>query len=187
MRVSNWPSRIAAALLLGGSIAMLLPGAASGAPPSSEKPSNIDAIERQIQELQDEVKKLKRANAGVEDLVDDKIRQSKPVAGYKNGFFISNQAGDYKLTIGGYTQLDGRFFITGTPGRRDWLANLRADPRLTVHLKRRAHRDLDATATEVTDPATRRWVLEHAAAYWYREQRSVDDLVETAPMVEVRF
>ena len=24
--------------------------------------------------------------------------------------------------------VDGRFFITGTPGRRDWLANLLADP-----------------------------------------------------------
>jgi deazaflavin-dependent oxidoreductase (nitroreductase family) len=33
--------------------------------------------------------------------------------------------------------IDGRFFITGTPGPRDWLANLRANPSLTVHLKRR--------------------------------------------------
>ena len=31
--------------------------------------------------------------------------------------------------------IDGRYFITGTPGRRDWLANLQADPELTVHLK----------------------------------------------------
>ena len=33
--------------------------------------------------------------------------------------------------------VDGRFFITGTPGPRDWLANLLADPSLVVHLKRR--------------------------------------------------
>ena len=26
--------------------------------------------------------------------------------------------------------VDGRYFITGTPGRRDWLANLSADPKL---------------------------------------------------------
>jgi len=31
--------------------------------------------------------------------------------------------------------VDGRFFITGTPGPRDWMANLKADPRLVVHLK----------------------------------------------------
>jgi deazaflavin-dependent oxidoreductase (nitroreductase family) len=81
--------------------------------------------------------------------------------------------------------VDGRFFITGTPGRRDWLANLRADPRLVVHLKRRAGIDLDATAVPVTDPATRRLVLEHLSARWYRSQTGVEELVETAPMVEV--
>jgi deazaflavin-dependent oxidoreductase (nitroreductase family) len=83
--------------------------------------------------------------------------------------------------------VDGRFFITGTPGRRDWLANLQADPGLTVHLKRRAHVDLAARAEVVTDPATRRQVLEHLAATWYRGQSPIDDLVATAPMVEVTF
>jgi deazaflavin-dependent oxidoreductase (nitroreductase family) len=83
--------------------------------------------------------------------------------------------------------IDGRFFITGTPGPRDWLANLRADPVLTVHLKRQAHVDLPATATPVTDLAARRQVLEHLTARWYRSQSSVDDLVATAPMVEVVF
>ena len=57
--------------------------------------------------------------------------------------------------------VDGRFFITGTPGRRDWLANLRANPR--------------------------RSVIEHLAATWYRGQTSVDDLVTNAPMVEIAF
>jgi deazaflavin-dependent oxidoreductase (nitroreductase family) len=81
--------------------------------------------------------------------------------------------------------VDGRFFITGTPGRRDWLANVMADPDLVVHLKRRAHVDLEARATPVTDPAIRRRVLEHLAARWYRTQADLDDLVATAPMVEV--
>jgi deazaflavin-dependent oxidoreductase (nitroreductase family) len=81
--------------------------------------------------------------------------------------------------------VDGRFFITGTPGPRDWLANLRADPRLVVHLKRRTGIDVDATAVPVDDPATRRDVIEHLSASWYRGQTPVDELVETAPMVEV--
>lgn len=81
--------------------------------------------------------------------------------------------------------VDGRFFITGTPGRRDWLANLRADQRLTVHLERDERADLAARATEVTDDATRRSVIEHLAATWYRGQTSVDDLVANAPMVEI--
>ena len=84
-------------------------------------------------------------------------------------------------------EVDGRFFVTGTPGPRAWLANLTADPNLIVHLKRRAHIDLEARATRVTDAATRRRVLEHLAASWYRSQVPVDELVATAPMVEVRF
>ena len=83
--------------------------------------------------------------------------------------------------------VDGRFFITGTSGRRDWLANLRADAHLTVHLKRRAGIDLPATAEIITDEATRRSVLAHLTATWYRGQASVDDLVASAPMIEVRF
>lgn len=83
--------------------------------------------------------------------------------------------------------VDGRFFITGTPGRRDWMANLRADPRLTVHLKRHANVDLPATATVVDDEHTRRRVLEDASAAWYRDQEPLEQLVATAPMVELRF
>lgn len=81
--------------------------------------------------------------------------------------------------------VDGRFFITGTPGRRDWIANLRADARLIVHLQRRAAVDVDATAAPVEDRTTRRRVLEHLSATWFRTQTPIEDLVETAPMVEV--
>jgi deazaflavin-dependent oxidoreductase (nitroreductase family) len=83
--------------------------------------------------------------------------------------------------------VDGRFFITGTPGRRDWMANLSADPNLVVHLKRDAHVDLTARAKPVDDPATRRAVLEHLTAAWYRTQEPLDVLLATAPMVEVLF
>jgi deazaflavin-dependent oxidoreductase (nitroreductase family) len=83
--------------------------------------------------------------------------------------------------------IDRRFFITGTPGRRDWLANLAAEPSFIVHLKRHSHLDLPATATVVTDAGTRRLVLEHLRSRWYRGQTSIEDLVERAPMVEVSF
>jgi len=83
--------------------------------------------------------------------------------------------------------VDGRFFITGTSGRRDWLANLRANPNLTVHLTRHGHADLDARANEVSDVATRRAVLEHPSAWWYRGEEPLDVLVDTAPLVEVVF
>jgi hypothetical protein len=83
--------------------------------------------------------------------------------------------------------VDGRFFITGTPGRRDWLANLIAQPTLVVHLKRRADLDLPARAEVVDDTATRRHLLEQLNARWYRSQSALDELVARAPMVEVIF
>jgi deazaflavin-dependent oxidoreductase (nitroreductase family) len=81
--------------------------------------------------------------------------------------------------------IDGRFFVTGTTGRRDWYANLRADPALVVHLKRNTSLDLPATAAPVDDPDTRRAVLVHPTAAWYRDQQPLDVLVAQAPMVEV--
>lgn len=81
----------------------------------------------------------------------------------------------------------GRFFITGTPGRRDWLANLTDQPDLVVHLKRHAHLDLPARAEVVTDPVTRRRVLDHLSARWYRGQAPVDELMARSPMVEITF
>ena len=48
--------------------------------------------------------------------------------------------------------VDGRWYVTGLPGRRDWYANLRADPRLVVHLKHGVVADLPATAVPVDAP-----------------------------------
>ena len=83
--------------------------------------------------------------------------------------------------------VDDRFFITGTPGPRDWLANLRVHPELVVHIKGSTAADLVAVASEVTDEPTRRMVLEHLTTSWYRGQVPLDELVRTAPMVEVSF
>lgn len=83
--------------------------------------------------------------------------------------------------------VEDRFFITGTPGPRDWLANLRENPQLVVHLKRKTTLDLTARASEVTDEPTRRRVIEHLTASWYRGQAPVEDLVANAPMVEITF
>ena len=83
--------------------------------------------------------------------------------------------------------VDDRFFITGTPGPRDWLANLRAHPELVVHLKGSSTADIAAVASEVVDEPTRRTVLEHLTTSWYRGQVPLDELVRTAPMVEVNL
>jgi deazaflavin-dependent oxidoreductase (nitroreductase family) len=86
-----------------------------------------------------------------------------------------------------FVNIEGRIFITGTPGPRDWYANLLAEPALVMHLKESTAADLAAHAAVVLDQPTRRMVIEHASAEWYRSQADVDDLVAHAPMVEVTF
>ena len=88
-----------------------------------------------------------------------------------------------------FLHLEGRTFITGTPGPRAWYANLLAHDRFTFHLKESVKADLDARAVPVLDEPTRRWVFSqpHAWNDWYRGEAAFDDLVAHSPMVEVLF
>ena len=79
-------------------------------------------------------------------------------------------------------RFDDRFLITGTPGRRDWLANIRADPNVIVHT---SLGDYAGTAHEIVDLLFRQRFFESPQAHWYRTQSSLDALVASAPMVEV--
>ena len=85
-------------------------------------------------------------------------------------------------------KIGDRIVITGTPGPRDWYANLLADPACIIHLKERIRADLPATATPIIDPAIRTEVFEHIEATWYRRQgEDLETLVAEAPMVEIRI
>jgi deazaflavin-dependent oxidoreductase (nitroreductase family) len=80
--------------------------------------------------------------------------------------------------------VDGRIYITGTPGTRAWLANLKADPRLTFHLKRGLNADLPATVRVVTDEAERRSVATAACTAWNKPDQ-VEAFVAGSPVIEV--
>jgi len=85
-----------------------------------------------------------------------------------------------------FHRIDGRMWISGMPSprKRAWLANLEADPHLTVHLKGPlAVADLPATARVVTDDVERRQVLERVAQAWRRTD--VDRMVAQSPLIEV--
>lgn len=79
-------------------------------------------------------------------------------------------------------RVQGRFVITGTPGRRAWLANLRADPTIIVHTP---FGDFPGQAAEVADEAQRRRLFADPQLSWYREQTGLDRLVAESPMVEI--
>ena len=87
-----------------------------------------------------------------------------------------------------FLNIDGEIYITGTPGPRDWFANLQANPELTFHLKESLNVDLDAIAVTVADRDERRRVFADPSAEWYlRQGDSHDDLIADAPMVRLTF
>lgn len=80
--------------------------------------------------------------------------------------------------------VDGRFVITGTPGPRDWYANILANPAVVIHAN---GDDYQAKATPIRDPAYRRRVFTDSGITWYRTQSELSALVNDAPMIEIHF
>lgn len=81
-------------------------------------------------------------------------------------------------------RVDDRFVITGTPGKRDWLANVIDDPRVIIHVD---GNDIAATASVVDDERFRREVFTQPDTRWYSTQAELERLVYAAPMVEIHF
>ena len=86
-----------------------------------------------------------------------------------------------------FVNVEGAIYITGTPGPRDWFANLAVNPSFIFHLKESTKADLDAVATVVTDLEERQMVLGSQAAAWYRSEDDLGELVREAPLVQVTF
>ena len=80
--------------------------------------------------------------------------------------------------------VDDRFVITGTPGRRDWLANVKANPSVIVHSPIGDH---PGVATEISDAGFRRRVFTDPEIGWYASQAELDRLVASAPMIEIHL
>jgi phosphate-selective porin OprO/OprP len=66
-------------------------GAPSAAAPAAAKPAPMD-------------------QAAIEAVVDDRLKKQKPLAGWKDGFFLESPNGDFKMKIRGYLQADARVF-----------------------------------------------------------------------------
>lgn len=85
-----------------------------------------------------------------------------------------------------FHNVDGIIYITGTPGSRDWYANLLADPSFVFHLKESAQADLAARATLITAADERRPVLE-VITERVNATAPLEEWVERSPLVRVEF
>ena len=59
-----------------------------------------------------------------------------------------------------FYRVDDQIYLTGSPGPRDWYANLLATPDFTFHLKQSVAADLPARATPITGSDERRPIFE---------------------------
>ncbi|MBX3057828.1 MAG: nitroreductase family deazaflavin-dependent oxidoreductase [Anaerolineae bacterium] len=101
---------------------------------------------------------------------------------------IGRQSGRPQRVEIWFMRVNGRTYITGTPGLRDWYANLLAQPRFTFHLKQSLRADLPAHARPILDVDERRQILSAPVMAWYHSQvDSIEDLVVGSPLVEVTF
>jgi deazaflavin-dependent oxidoreductase (nitroreductase family) len=82
---------------------------------------------------------------------------------------------------------DGRTFLSGSPGTRDWYANLLVDPRFEFHLKGSLQADLPARARPITDEAERREVIAGILEDLGRGSGNLEEWVARSPLVEVEF
>ena len=88
----------------------------------------------------------------------------------------------------GFHIVEGEMYIIGTPGPRNWLANLIANPRFTFHLKQSLRADLPARATPIFTETRRRAVFAKIAER--RQARQPMDLeawVKGSPLVQVEL
>ena len=81
-------------------------------------------------------------------------------------------------------RVDGRFIITGTPGKRDWVANIQANPNVVVHA---AGLDIETTVSRITDREQRVEVFAQPETRWYSSQSELEHLLAEAPMIEVHL
>jgi hypothetical protein len=85
-----------------------------------------------------------------------------------------------------FHNIGGQVYITGTPGRRDWYANLLAHPEFTFHLKQSTTADLPARATPILDTARRREIIAGIHEK-LGGARDLDAWVAGSPLVAVEF
>lgn len=95
------------------------------------------------------------------------------------------RSGQSRRTEIWFHNIHGRLYITGTPGRRDWYANMKANPAFTFHIKQSIRADLPARARSIEEAGERRAILPYILKKVGRDASVLEDWVAGSPLVEV--
>jgi deazaflavin-dependent oxidoreductase (nitroreductase family) len=88
-----------------------------------------------------------------------------------------------------YHQFGSQYYLTGRPGfKRDWVANIMANPEFTLHLKRGVVADVPVRGEPEPDREERARILLRALVESWgsdpeRSRAALDRWVETAPFI----
>lgn len=89
-----------------------------------------------------------------------------------------------------FYRVEETVYLSGSPGRRDWAANLEAEPAFTFHLKNDVAADLRAHAEPVVEEGERRRIftalldeLNHVSS----SGRDLEEWVGASPLFVVSF
>jgi deazaflavin-dependent oxidoreductase (nitroreductase family) len=91
-----------------------------------------------------------------------------------------------------FHHFDGQFYLTGKPGfKRDWQANIVANPQFTLHLKRGQTADLAVRGETEPDRDERARILLRALVESWgsdpeRARADLDRWVDTSPFIRFR-
>lgn len=91
-----------------------------------------------------------------------------------------------------FHQFDGDYYLTGRPGRkRDWEANIEANPSFTLHLKGDTLADIEVLGEAVADPTEKAKVIRRALVEtWGSPPERVDarlqEWVDSSPLIRFR-
>ena len=85
-----------------------------------------------------------------------------------------------------FYRVDDQVYLTGPPGRRDWYANLLANPDFIFHLKQSVGADLPARATPITNREERRAIFERILSDLGGSQ-NFEAWLEGSPLMAVHF
>ena len=119
--------------------------------------------------------------------MDDRVRRALESDRTIDITTVGRRSGEPRRIEIWFYRYDGRIFLSGSPGSRDWYANLVAHPDFTFHLKGSVQADLPARARPISDESERREVVTGILEELGRGSGSIDEWVARSPLAEVEF
>jgi len=116
--------------------------------------------------------------------MDEQIRQALATNQTIEITTIGRSSGQPRRIETALFVIDHRPYLSGFPGKRDWYANLLANPAFTLHLKQSVVADLPAVATPITDHAARQAVMKPLLLRINRSSE-IDAWVAASPLVAI--